>query len=139
MTPRRPADRPAAAPAAAAVRPLIPQPHGGALRPGAGRGPKKGAANAGRPPSAVRAVLRESFADRVPLLERIADDDTAPMAERLRALEVLARYGLGTADGIDLHEVRERLRATVDAIRTTLPDDVAAPLLWRLRAIWTAT
>ena len=37
----------------------IPHPHGGVLVPGAGRGPAKGAPNAGGPPNAIRALLRE--------------------------------------------------------------------------------
>jgi len=60
-----------------------------------GRGPKPGAPNAGRPPDAVRAACREAFADRVPMLAELADSGTPDV--RLRALDMLGRYGLGTS------------------------------------------
>lgn len=37
----------------------IPQPHGGAIIPGMGKGPAKGAPNAGRPPDAFKELCRE--------------------------------------------------------------------------------
>lgn len=114
----------------------VPQPHGGALVPAAGRGPAPGAPNAGRPPSAVRALLRESFAARVPLAEAIADDAALPAAERLRALDLLARYGLGTTREVSTEEVRARLSDTIAAVRQLLPESHAETLLTRLREIW---
>ncbi len=59
-----------------------------------GRGPKKGAPNAGRPPSEIRKVLRASFEDRIPILERIADGTLK--GDKLKAIEMMAKYGLGT-------------------------------------------
>ncbi len=118
-------------------RQAIPQPHGGALVPGAGRGPTRGAPNAGRPPSEVRAALRQAFADRLPILTDIADDAMLPPSERLRALEMLARHGLGTVMELGVDDVRDKLAATVAAIRRTVAPDVAAPLLDELRALWT--
>lgn len=116
---------------------VIPQPHGGALVPGAGRGPAPGAPNAGRPPSQVRAALRQAFADRLPTLTGIADDTMLPPGERLRALEVMARHGLGTVTELGVDDVRDKLAATVAAIRRTVAPDVAAPLMAELRALWT--
>lgn len=115
----------------------VPQPHGGALVPGAGRGPSAGAPNAGRPPSAVRALLRESFAARVTLAERIADDPTLSAADRLRALDLMGRYGLGTTRELSVEEVKERLGATIAAVRTLVPTEHAEPLLAKLREVWT--
>lgn len=43
-------------------------------RNGNGRGPKAGAPNAGRPPSVVRQVAREAWADRIAKLVAIIDD-----------------------------------------------------------------
>ncbi|MFN8979843.1 MAG: hypothetical protein ACK5ZZ_14835, partial [Gemmatimonadaceae bacterium] len=60
-----------------------------------GRGPRKGAPNAGRPPSAVRAQMRDAFAARIHLLEAFADNPQLAVSGRLRALDQLARYGLG--------------------------------------------
>ena len=62
-----------------------------------------GAPNAGRPPDVVRRACREAFADRVPMLADLADNGTPEV--RLRALDMLGRYGLGTSftfDGSDV-------------------------------------
>ncbi len=72
--------------------------------PRRGRGPRPGAQNAGRPPSAVRAACRDAFARRIPILEAIADNSTSAPGDRLRALDLLGRYagllqaGLGEDD-----------------------------------------
>jgi len=60
--------------------------------PRRGRGPRPGAQNAGRPPSAVRAACRDAFARRIPVLEAIADDSGSAPGDRLRALDLLGRY-----------------------------------------------
>ena len=75
-------------------KPSVPQPHGGALVPGAGGGRGPGA---GRPPSRIRQALRQSFEDRIRLLEEIADgpEGKTTVGDRLRALDILAKYGLG--------------------------------------------
>jgi hypothetical protein len=49
---------------------LVVQPHGGAINQGA---PANPVAGTGRPPSAVRAVLREAYEDRIPFLRALAD------------------------------------------------------------------
>ena len=75
--------------------------NGGRLRVG---GTNK---NAGRPPSAIRAQMRGALAKRVKIAEQIADDTHASQSDRIRALDFLAKYGLGTtqtqtdADGND--------------------------------------
>lgn len=40
--------------------------------------------------------MRESLDARIKIAEEIADDDDAAPGERLKALDLLARYGLGT-------------------------------------------
>ncbi len=50
-------------PPSPAVAAPVPQPHGGALIPGKGRGPAPGAPNAGRPPDAFRAKMRLLLAE----------------------------------------------------------------------------
>ena len=40
--------------------------------------------------------MRGSLATRVKIAEKIADSDESSDADRLRALDFLARYGLGT-------------------------------------------
>jgi hypothetical protein len=70
--------------------------------PRRGRGPRPGAPNAGRPPDAVRAACRAAFDARVPMLAELAD--SGPPEVRLRALEMLARYGLGTSFTLENQE-----------------------------------
>lgn len=81
----------------------VPQEHGGALRvgnPGNAGGP-------GRPPSAVRAACAESFDTRIPVLEQIADDPKVSKSDRLKAMDLLGKYGgllkaeIGGSLGID--------------------------------------
>lgn len=79
---------------------LIPQEHGGALLPGGQPGQTPGT---GRPPSAIRERCRGSFAERIPILEEIADDDDCKPSDRVKAMDVLAKYG-----GVD------KLALTVD-------------------------
>jgi hypothetical protein len=58
-------------------------------------GGKKG--RSGRPTSAVREACRAAFDKRIHLLKKIADGKlVADMAERLRAIDMLAKYGIGT-------------------------------------------
>src|SRR2546422_3379691 len=89
---------------------LVPQPHGGALLPG-------GTGAGGRPSSALRERLRGSLEQRVPVLEAIADDPEADAQDRIRAIEVLAKYGLGPLRELSVDEVRDRLRATIAIIK----------------------
>ena len=70
---------------------LIPQPHGGALRNG---GTSRG--GTGRPPSELRKRMRGSLEDRLHIAEEIADSPTAAYSDRMKALDFLAKYGLGT-------------------------------------------
>ena len=49
----------------------------------------------GRPKSAIRLAMREAFADRIPALADIADSDDSSIADRIRALDLFAKYGLG--------------------------------------------
>lgn len=60
-----------------------------------GRGPKKGARNAGRPPSLVREAYRASAAERLPFLLAVMDGRVpeATVADRLRAWDLLNKYG----------------------------------------------
>ncbi len=87
---------------------LIVQANGaGALRPGGKPGNNGGP---GPPPSAIRAYCRGSFAQRIPVLEQIADGQLmdmtvshkgkitevrvkAELKDRVKAIDVLAKYG----------------------------------------------
>jgi hypothetical protein len=61
-------------------------------------GGKKG--RSGPKPSAVRQLMREGLADRVPLLLALIDDPKTSAADRIRGLELLARHGIGTTTTI---------------------------------------
>jgi hypothetical protein len=82
--------------------------------------------------------LRGSFADRIAIIEEIADDASLRPGDRVRAIDLLARYSLGEQRGVDVEEVRAKLRSTVEAIRQLVPSEAASPLLERLREIWAA-
>ena len=56
-------------------------------------GGKKG--RSGRPPSAIRERCQGSFAERVPVLEEIIDDPTSRDADKIRAMDLLGKYGIG--------------------------------------------
>lgn len=82
---------------------------------GKGRGPAKGAPNAGRPPSIIRDLYRQAAADRLAVLTDIADGKPVPRvvdgvptiapadpADRMRAFDLLNKYGLGTSQSVDV-------------------------------------
>jgi len=102
-----------------------------------GHGPLPGAPNAGRPPSAVREAMRLAAAQRVPVLEAIADDAKVAPGDRIRAVDTLAKYGLGQMVQVGIDDVRGRLRATVGLLRETLPEDEFTTLVHKLKEIWT--
>ena len=72
---------------------LVPQPHGGALASGGYQGNR-----GGRPPSEFRRRMRGSLEERLHVAEEIADDPDGRPADRIRALEFFAKYGLGGRD-----------------------------------------
>lgn len=131
-------------------------------------------------PSAIREHLRGSFAERVSVLEAIADGEVIQRArlplsailphvecpncgeigvsakepknvalvqiealvsatpkDRTKALDVLAKYGLGSAKGITDEEIRERLAATLREIHAALPKEQAEALIARIEPHWT--
>jgi hypothetical protein len=128
MNPPRPAtESPAVLPA------LVPQAHGGALLRG---GMPGNAGSPGRPPGALRERLRGSLEARVSVLEEIADSPEADPADRIRAVDILAKYGLGTASDVTVDQVRDRLGRTVALVRDRLPADLAGAVIQEMRAIW---
>lgn len=89
----------------------------------------------GRPPSDIRAQLRGSFVERIDQLERIADGGQG-VYPQLRALDVMAKYGLGTTSEVTLDDVRGRLARTLDTIRAVLPAAQAERVISALKPIW---
>lgn len=76
----------------------------------------------GRTPSALREKMRGALATRIKIAQDIADDEDATSADRLRALDFLGKYGLGTTitetdtEGRDVQisVVRQPRRLVVD-------------------------
>lgn len=88
----------------------LPQPGGGILIAGKGKGPAKGAPNAGRPPDQWKAALR-ALADRTEVLDHI---DTALKAGPSdpffpKALEYVTDHGYGKATQPIQHEAKGSL------------------------------
>ena len=113
------------------------------VKPSHGRGwlrhgsrPGESIAGVGRPPSAIRERLRGSFDERVATLEDIADSEAESTADRIRAIDLLAKYGLGTLKEISTEDVAGRLRETIDLIRRRLPKAEAEALLSEMREFW---
>ena len=85
---------------------LVEQDHGGALLSGGVKG-HKGAG--GRPPSKVRERCRDSFEDRLPFLEGIVDDEEERTSDRIKAHELLGRFGGVAEISITLDEQSEEV------------------------------
>jgi uncharacterized membrane protein len=60
------------------------------------------AGRSGPLPSSIRGALRQALEDRIPSLIQIADDPKCAPGERIKAIELLARYGLGARSQIAL-------------------------------------
>ena len=85
---------------------LVKQGHGGALLSGGVKG-HKGAG--GRPPSKIRERCRDSFEDRLPFLEGIVDDGEERTSDRLKAHELLGRFGGVTEISLTVGEQPEEV------------------------------
>jgi hypothetical protein len=94
---------------------LVPQPHGGALLSGGVPGNRGGT---GRPPSAVREIAREAYADRIPRLTAIIDDPESKPSEVVAAMALLERTGLGLRHEVTAIEAPEPL--DLDALRAEI-------------------
>jgi hypothetical protein len=114
---------------------LVPQAHGGALLSG---GTGAYGLSTGRPPDAIRRALRASFEKRLPILEEIADgkDPEAKPSDRIKAVDTLAKYGLGTIQEMSVDSVRGRLARTIELIRSELEPEQAVALLAKMAVLW---
>lgn len=94
------------------------------------------AGGTGAPPSEIRARLRGAFAERVGVVESMVDNQALRPADRLRAIDLLARYGLGEQSGVDVEVVRAKLRETVRVLEECLPSEHRSQVLLRLKRLW---
>lgn len=140
----------------AALPDRVPQPHGGALLRGGKKGNRGGR---GRLPSVLRERLRSSAANYVHVLEEVAAGFTVTpivercpkcghepegptelpqipkVSERVQAVNVMLSHGLGE-QALTVGFVAERVTATADLLRRSVPPDVYDALAPQLRAIW---
>ncbi len=68
----------------------------GTFKPGADSRRNTTKPGSGRPPDAIRATLRGSFDERIAILRGFADDPSLDPAVRMKAVDMLGKYGLGT-------------------------------------------
>lgn len=71
------------------------------------------------------------------LIEIDARTSASPR-DRLTALDLAAKYGLGSLKEISVESVRERVRETLAVIRQHCPAPLAAQIVAELRPIWSA-
>jgi hypothetical protein len=119
---------------------LVAQPNGkGALYAGGVPGNRGNRHAVGPPASVIRERCRGSFDQRVPILEQIADGSfQADPSDRLKAVDILGKYGLDARTQMGVDEVKERLRATLTILREELGPAVAERIIQRIRGEWAA-
>jgi hypothetical protein len=135
---------------------LVVQEHGGALLAGG----KPGNAGGGRMPSIARAACLEAFENRIHILKDIADGvPIAPLVvestgdgkdvpvptctlvpadvnERIKAIDLLGKYGLGAAKDISKDVVIERLQMTLDEIQKLVSAEQFDIISRAIQPIW---
>ena len=111
---------------------LIPQPHGGALKPG---GTPGNAGGTGRPPSQIRAALAHSFDERRYIYEKIADNKKGKVRDRLAALDSMGKFGLGDKP-LEVADIRQHPDAIrfMNAYRMALTSELSPEVAERVTA-----
>lgn len=97
--------------------------------------PKNQVAGPGRPPSELRARLRGSFEERIPVLEAIVDSPKSSAHEKVYALDKLAKYGLGPAVGEAKYD-GALVMALAEEVKTVFPVELHAEALEELANRW---
>lgn len=108
----------------------------------------------GTVPSILRDQLRGSFAQRIGTLEKIADGEvvakvkvensetemlvSADVSDRLKAIDMLGKYGLGTVKEISVEAVREKVRETLRIVAEHTSPEQRAVIFRELRPVWTS-
>ena len=112
---------------------LVPQQHGGALRLGSTKGNTPGSGT----PAHVRLRALHRFAKHLKFVDDcFAEGSEATVADKLRALDLAGRYGLGPAQGIQLDDVRDRLSKTLLILQRTLPPEFADAIMAQIEEVW---
>lgn len=63
---------------------------------------------------------------------------SASPKDRVQAIDVMGKYGLGALREVSTESVRAKVGQTIDVIRSLLPPDDAVRIVNALRPIWTA-
>lgn len=63
---------------------------------------------------------------------------SASVKDRVAALELMARYGIGQLREVSAEHVRDRLTMTLQLLTDTLPTETLARLIPRLKDVWSA-
>ena len=61
---------------------------------------------------------------------------SATPRDRLMALDLAGRYGLGAARDVNIENVRERMQRTLEIIRRRCPPELAVEIITAMRPIW---
>lgn len=109
----------------------MPGRNGGTLRRG---GINRG--GPGRPPSAIRAACREDFDNLRPLLGKIAKRKSSKNADRIRAIDVLGKYGMDAT--VRVADVKHALRETQRELYDFFPREQADAIMAKIRPHWLA-
>jgi hypothetical protein len=94
--------------------------HGGALNAGGTKGNK-----GGRPASEIRDLCAQSFAQRIAKAEAILDNDQSSNADKLKALDLLGKYGGLIHTTSDTTVTKRPHREAVEEVRRRLGLDAA--------------
>lgn len=124
--------------------PTTPEP-GELVQPKHGRGlirhgstPETAVAGPGRPSSVIRQKLRGSFEQRIKTLEEIADaasDDKVSTADRLKAIDLMGKYGVGAVKAMSEDEIKDRLLEQIQLIQTRFPE-FSEEILAVIEPVW---
>jgi hypothetical protein len=113
---------------------LVPARNGGQIRHGSQ--PGTNGPGPGRPKTETRELLRDNFHANLPRLQDLIADETTSASDRIRAMDLQAKYGLGALQGVPDEVVHAKLQATIDVIEALVPDDILPNLLAQLQAVW---
>jgi hypothetical protein len=141
-------ETPGSSPDSSSPKPLVRQPHGGALLRGGNWGNRGGK---GRPPSVIKEAMRAEFDELIPRLRKLTrprwieekDPKTGQTVKRkipadpmlvLQVANIFGRYGMDAA--VSIADVRAALDETRREIEELLPPDLASVLLERIAEHW---
>ena len=80
--------------------------------------------------------MRGSLWKRLRIVEQIIDSGETSSADKLRGIDLLARYGVGQPRTLNADDIRERLLTTVSFIRDALSPEQADELIQKIAGVW---